>query len=141
MEVLYTILSIIGILFVTKPGLIFTYKNEGDITNNTNTISLFLNYTITSTNHFITQFGIGSALLGALTSAMSFITVRKIGKGVHFLIHSVYFGAVSSLISPICFFLFQESPLPSSDINWDIMQNLVFLGLFAFIGQCALNQG
>ncbi|CAO3608053.1 unnamed protein product [Cunninghamella blakesleeana] len=133
-EVLYTILSIVGILFVTKPGLIFTYND------NNNTISL-LNYTISSTNHFITQFGIGSALLGALTSAMSFITVRKIGKGVHFLVHSVYFGAVSSLISPLCFFLFQESLLPSSDINWDIMQNLVFLGLFAFIGQCSLNQG
>ncbi|CAO3608620.1 unnamed protein product [Cunninghamella echinulata] len=130
MDVLYTITSIIGVLFVTKPGLIFTYNNN-----------YYTFLTISSTNHFITQFGICSALLGALTSAMSFITVRKIGKGVHFLVHSVYFGAVSSLISPIGFFIFQESPLSSSDINWATLQNLILLGLFAFAGQCSLNQG
>ncbi|KAI8081312.1 uncharacterized protein BX664DRAFT_340102 [Halteromyces radiatus] len=117
LDTLCSISCLVGVVFVTKPGLFFTF-----------------NLVPEKTSHF----GIECALLGAIMSAMSYITVRKVGKNIHFLVHSVYFGAISTFISPPGLFLFQKLYLPS---DWIPVAYLLLVGVFAFIGQCLLNKG
>lgn len=83
-------------------------------------------------------FAIICAVVGAMMSAVAYVTVRKIGKGAHFMVHVVYFGALSSALSPIGIWGFQHFVMPESFNDYLI---LVLVGTFAFLGQCLLNQG
>ncbi|KAI9260043.1 hypothetical protein EDC94DRAFT_563111 [Helicostylum pulchrum] len=83
-------------------------------------------------------FAVFCALLGAMMSAVAYVTVRKIGRGAHFMVHVVYFGLVSIVISPIGMFLFQNPVMPQGSDEYGM---LLLVGLTAFVGQCFLNQG
>ncbi|KAG2177946.1 hypothetical protein INT43_003193 [Umbelopsis isabellina] len=83
-------------------------------------------------------FAIICAVIGAMMSAVAYVTVRKIGKGAHFMVHVVYFGALSSALSPIGIWGFQHFVMPETFNDYLI---LVLVGTFAFLGQCLLNQG
>ncbi|KAI9491490.1 hypothetical protein BDB00DRAFT_789482 [Zychaea mexicana] len=84
------------------------------------------------------MFAIFCALLGAVMSAFAYVTVRKIGKGAHFLVHTVYFGLISCVISPPALYMFQEFVWPK---GWKEYGILFMTGVTAFIGQCLLNKG
>jgi drug/metabolite transporter (DMT)-like permease len=122
-DALCAISCLFGVMFVTKPGLLFVYGPrmvvDGDAT---------------------VQLGVECVCAGAIMAAVSNVLVRKIGKDTHFLVHSVYFGALSSLISPPGLLLFQKILLPS-DGDWVASLILLLVGVFAFVGQCLLNQG
>lgn len=83
-------------------------------------------------------FAIFCALLGAVMSAIAYVTVRKIGKGAHFMVHVVYFGAISSAFSLVGMFAFQKPVAPHGMSEYNM---LLLVGITAFIGQCFLNQG
>ncbi|CAO3597527.1 unnamed protein product [Absidia cylindrospora] len=70
-------------------------------------------------------------------SAFAYCTVRKIGRGASYMVHVVYFGAISCIISPIGMW-FQGSVMPSGAKEYG---SLLLVGVTAFIGQCLLNQG
>jgi drug/metabolite transporter (DMT)-like permease len=122
-DALCAISCLFGVIFVTKPGLLFVYGPrmmvDGDAA---------------------VQLGVECVCAGAIMAAVSNVLVRKIGKDTHFLVHSVYFGALSSLISPPGLLLFQKILLPS-DGDWMASLTLLLVGVFAFVGQCLLNQG
>ncbi|ORX58904.1 hypothetical protein DM01DRAFT_1333520, partial [Hesseltinella vesiculosa] len=118
-DALYTLGSIVGVTLITQPNL-------------------WSRFSFISTS---VRLGHACALGGAVMAAFSFLTVRKIGKGTHFLVHSAYFGVLSMLISPPGWFVFQRWVFPSPDTNDLPFISLVLVGLFAFIGQCFLHLG
>lgn len=79
-----------------------------------------------------------AALVGALMAAIAYVTVRKIGKGAHFLVHTVYFGAISTVTSIPMLFAFQEYVAPEGLKEYGM---LLMTGVLAFAGQCLLNRG
>ncbi|KAG0164896.1 hypothetical protein DFQ30_009249 [Apophysomyces sp. BC1015] len=81
---------------------------------------------------------VGAALLGALSSAVVFVIVRKIGKGAHFMVHVVYFGAMALVLSLVGMLAFQEVVVPTTAYDYGM---LLLVGIFAFIGQCLCNSG
>ncbi|KAI9288043.1 hypothetical protein BC943DRAFT_317668 [Umbelopsis sp. AD052] len=83
-------------------------------------------------------FAIICAVMGAMLSAVAYVTVRKVGKGAHFMVHVVYFGAISTVLSPLGIFGLQKFVIPET---WKDYLVLLLVGIFAFLGQCLLNQG
>ncbi|KAK9719015.1 hypothetical protein K7432_005092 [Basidiobolus ranarum] len=82
--------------------------------------------------------GVLAALLGAVMSAIAYVTVRKMGRGVPPLVHVVYFGAVSTVFSFFGTLLFENPSLPDNSTQWI---NLTMVGLTAFAGQFMLTKG
>ncbi|KAI8990048.1 hypothetical protein BDB01DRAFT_779827 [Pilobolus umbonatus] len=111
----------LGVLLVSKPD--FLFGNGKDLPEGGEVGRLF---------------AVFCALLGAMMSAVAYVTVRKIGRGAHFMVHVVYFGLVSIVVSPIGMFLLQTPIVPNSLYDYGIFLGV---GLTAFIGQCLLNQG
>ncbi|KAI9278214.1 hypothetical protein BDA99DRAFT_553877 [Phascolomyces articulosus] len=84
----------------------------------------------------------GLAILLAITSAfmssITFCIIRKIGKAVHFLIYTVYYGAVTVVICIPALLTFQPFVWPQTTIEYTM---LFTSGICAFIGQCFLSKG
>ncbi|ORX43074.1 hypothetical protein DM01DRAFT_1350092 [Hesseltinella vesiculosa] len=112
--------SFVGIIFVSKPNFIFGGQDGSNASG------------------WDRLFAILCALIGAVMSAFAYVTVRRIGKGAHFMVHVVYFGIISTFISALGLFLWQDY-VPPSDKNDYV--GLVLVGVAAFIGQCLLNKG
>ncbi|KAI8342836.1 hypothetical protein BC941DRAFT_413971 [Chlamydoabsidia padenii] len=121
-DAMCAISCLFGVFLVTKPGILFVYTRHPMIVSSSS------------------QLGIECVCAGAIMSAFSNVLVRKIGKETHFLVHSVYFGAMSCLISPPGLLVFQKILLPTNG-DWMIPLVLILVGVFAFVGQCLLNQG
>ncbi|KAI8384354.1 uncharacterized protein BYT42DRAFT_493442 [Radiomyces spectabilis] len=114
-----SVLCLVGLILVSKP--------------------MFLYNTVTHDQTELQRiFAISCAIAGAIMSAIAYVTVRKVGKGTHILVHAVYLGIVSSIISVPGILLLQEFVWPQNVRDYII---LVFVGLFAFIGQYVLNEG
>ncbi|KAJ1751568.1 hypothetical protein LPJ79_001942 [Coemansia sp. RSA 1821] len=82
--------------------------------------------------------GAVSALVGAMSGALAYCVVRRVGRAVHSMVHVVYFGFMSMVGSSIAMFAWQEPRMPASSREWILMG---MLGLFAFGGQVLLNRG
>ncbi|KAI9322122.1 hypothetical protein BX666DRAFT_576303 [Dichotomocladium elegans] len=80
-----------------------------------------------------------AAVLGATMSAVAYVTVRKVGKGAHFMVHIVYFGVISSVLSPPALALFQGGFIMPK--GWNEWSMLLMTGITASVGQCLLNLG
>lgn len=118
------VLCMVGVVLVSKPQFIFggeTPTDDGEVADEWKRL-----------------FAVLCALIGAMMSAIAYVTVRKIGRGAHFMVHVVYFGLVSIIISPIGMYLFQTPVIPQGSYEYGM---LVLVGLTAFVGQCFLNQG
>ncbi|KAG1184905.1 hypothetical protein G6F35_014990 [Rhizopus arrhizus] len=76
-----------------------------------------------------------AVLVGALMSAMAYVTARKLGQDTHIVVHMVYFGLVASIISLP---RLQEFVIPD---QLDTIWMLGAIGLVAFLGQTLLNYG
>lgn len=83
-------------------------------------------------------FAVLCALVGAMMSAVAYVTVRKIGRSAHYMVHVVYFGLVSIVVAPIGMTVFQTPVMPHGAYEYGM---LLLVGLSAFVGQCFLNQG
>ncbi|KAI9265218.1 hypothetical protein BDA99DRAFT_559285 [Phascolomyces articulosus] len=119
-------LCMLGAALVAKPEFLFgTQDNKGLPPENT----------ITSGRMFI----VFCAFIGAIMAALAYITVRKIGKGTHFFVNTVYVGLLSSLLAiPSLPFFQQEFIWPQGWYEYTI---LCMTGVTAFMGQCLLNKG
>ncbi|KAJ2875373.1 hypothetical protein GGH93_001654 [Coemansia aciculifera] len=82
--------------------------------------------------------GAVAALAGAISGALAYCVVRKVGRGVHSMVHVVYFGALSFVGSAVMMFLVQVPRMPKTGSEWALM---LAVGVFAFIGQVLLNRG
>ncbi|CAO3667705.1 unnamed protein product [Rhizopus stolonifer] len=116
---------LVGVIFVSKPQFLFGSGQVPDATEG-------------ETSEWIRLVAVLCALVGAMMSAIAYVTVRKIGKGAHSMVHVVYFGMISTVVSLIGMFGFQEPVLPSGGYECSM---LLLVGITAFIGQCFLNQG
>lgn len=123
-----SISCMIGVILVSKPQFLFGGSNGSEDNGHSGE----------NNNELQRLFAIFCALLGAIMSAVAYVTVRKIGRGAHFMVHVVYFGLVSAIVAPIGMFLFQKPVMPHGSYEYGM---LILVGLSAFIGQCFLNQG
>ncbi|ORX65484.1 hypothetical protein DL89DRAFT_270909 [Linderina pennispora] len=82
--------------------------------------------------------GAAAALIGAMSGALAYCVVRKVGRGVHAMVHVVYFGFLSFVGSSIAMFAFQNPRLPQTTYEWTVM---AMVGSFAYLGQVLLNRG
>ncbi|KAM3583977.1 hypothetical protein VKS41_003943 [Umbelopsis sp. WA50703] len=117
------VLCFVGVVLVSRPEFLFgkavVHAQEMDA-------------------EFERIFAVMCSVVGAMMSAVAYVTVRKIGKGAHFMVHVVYFGAISSALSPIGIWGLQHFVMPET---WNDYLILILVGTFAFVGQCLLNQG
>ncbi|KAJ2726327.1 hypothetical protein GGI07_000639 [Coemansia sp. Benny D115] len=82
--------------------------------------------------------GAAAALIGAMSGALAYCVVRKVGKAVHSMVHVVYFGFLSLVGSAIAMWVLQEPRMPATAYEWTVMG---LVGVFAFAGQAMLNRG
>ncbi|KAJ2813653.1 hypothetical protein H4S07_000523 [Coemansia furcata] len=82
--------------------------------------------------------GAVAALAGAMSGALAYCVVRRVGRGVHSMVHVVYFGALSFVGSLVMMFLVQVPKVPATPEEWLLM---AMVGVFAFAGQALLNRG
>ncbi|KAI8063811.1 hypothetical protein BC940DRAFT_306906 [Gongronella butleri] len=132
-DCLYTLMSILGVVLIMQPGLFV--PSSPSMTPPPSFLAAIAPTTSAR------QWGHVCALAGAAMSAMAFLTIRKIGRTAHFLVHSVYFGIMSMLISLPGWFVFQRWLYPSPDTNQLPIVALGLVGVFAFAGQCFLHLG
>ncbi|KAI9506942.1 hypothetical protein GGI25_000030 [Coemansia spiralis] len=86
--------------------------------------------------------GAAAALIGAMSGALAYCVVRKVGRSVHSMVHVVYFGFLSMIGSAAAMgAALQTKPaprLPNTLYEWAVMG---MVGTFAFFGQALLNRG
>ncbi|KAJ1898811.1 hypothetical protein LPJ66_002515 [Kickxella alabastrina] len=82
--------------------------------------------------------GAVAALVGAMSGALAYCVVRKVGRAVNAMVHVVYFGFISMIGSSVAMFLLQEPRMPRGQYEWVVMG---LVGVFAFVGQAMLNRG
>ncbi|KAJ2398782.1 hypothetical protein GGI23_003039 [Coemansia sp. RSA 2559] len=84
--------------------------------------------------------GAAAALVGAMSGAFAYCVVRKVGRGVHSMVHVVYFGFLSMAGSSLAMYAGaqQTARAPESTYEWAVM---AMVGVFAFFGQVLLNRG
>ncbi|ORY04723.1 hypothetical protein K493DRAFT_141409, partial [Basidiobolus meristosporus CBS 931.73] len=115
-----SVASLLGVGLVAKPEFIFGRDASHEVDSQKRLV------------------GVIAALSGASLSAVAYITVRKMGRGVPPLVHVVYFGGISTVLSFFCTFLFESPVLPTDLTQWTY---LVMVGLTAFAGQAMLTKG
>jgi drug/metabolite transporter (DMT)-like permease len=120
-----SVACMVGVVLVSKPEFLFGVGNDDNNPKD-------------NVDEWKRLFAVFCALVGAMMSAVAYVTVRKIGRGAHFMVHVVYFGFVSAIVAPIGMALFQKPVMPH---GWNEYGMLLLVGLSAFIGQCFLNQG
>ncbi|CAO3608979.1 unnamed protein product [Cunninghamella echinulata] len=129
-DMLCSACCVVGIILVSKPEFLFGDHSSSPHDDNGNDL---LNNKDDALSRVL---GISAALVGALLAAIAYVTVRKIGKNVHFMVHVVYFGFVSTVFSIVGMFFFQKPVMPTSSDSIP----LLLVGLTAFLGQCLLNK-
>ncbi|KAI9278215.1 hypothetical protein BDA99DRAFT_530985 [Phascolomyces articulosus] len=129
-------LCLIGSVLVSKPEFLF-----GSMSNNhdDNIIGgIFQHDTGIGNDYNDRGFAIFTALSGAFMIAVTFFIVRKVGETVHFLVHTVYYGVLSTLICILPLLTVQTFVWPQNSYEAMI---LLMSGTLAFIGQCFFNKG
>ncbi|KAF9977934.1 hypothetical protein BGZ73_004374 [Actinomortierella ambigua] len=127
LDALAGLLTMTGVVLVVKPTTIFT-PSGGPM----DTFEL----EIATKNRF---YGTIAAGFGAMCTATAYCIVRKLGKRAHSMVHVVYFGVVSCLVSVIGLFALQGGYVaPDSPLLWS---GVLCLGVFSFVGQILLNSG
>ncbi|KAJ2785819.1 hypothetical protein GGI15_001798 [Coemansia interrupta] len=82
--------------------------------------------------------GAGAALVGAMSGALAYCSVRKAGHAVHAMVHVVWFGVLSLLGSSAALYVSGGGRVPGGAYEWCVAGAL---GAFAFLGQALLNRG
>ncbi|GAB5586439.1 hypothetical protein Unana1_01339 [Umbelopsis nana] len=72
-------------------------------------------------------FAVMCSVVGAMMSAVAYVTVRKVGRAAHFMVHVVYFGAISTILSPIGIWGLQRFVVPEGWKDYLIL-TLVAIG-------------
>ncbi|KAL7316725.1 hypothetical protein PS15m_003178 [Mucor circinelloides] len=121
-----SVACMVGVVLVSKPQFLFGHDGQQGVPQDRDI------------SEWQRLFAVLCALVGAMMSAVAYVTVRKIGRGAHYMVHVVYFGLVSIVVAPIGMTVFQTPVMPH---GWYEYGMLLLVGLSAFVGQCFLNQG
>ncbi|KYQ92295.1 hypothetical protein DLAC_06257 [Tieghemostelium lacteum] len=120
-EALCACLSLVGVVIVAKPAFLFhSAAAAGSDLPGTKKLIFYL---------------IG--LSGACFTAISYITVRKVGPGTNPFILVCYFSAVGSIVHFPAIFIFQKFVWPS----WGAWGIITLMGIIAVIAQASVNRG
>lgn len=119
-EGLCVTLCLSGTVFVAKPGFLFGTDSKSHDDGSQRALAVL------------------AAIFGALLTAVAYCTIRKVGKAAHFLVHTIYFGVIGTLVSVPPLLTFQTFAKPE---GWSQYGGLLMTGISAFIGQCLLSKG
>ncbi|KAF2075961.1 hypothetical protein CYY_002717 [Polysphondylium violaceum] len=126
-EALCAFLSLAGVTIVSKPAFLFPHHPDNAASSSGSTES--------SGAHQLLYILIGIG--GAVFSALSFIAVRKIGRGVNTFVLVFYFSLVACIITLPSSFILQSFVWP----DWATWGWLTLLGVIAVVAQGAVNRG
>ncbi|KAK9767089.1 hypothetical protein K7432_003356 [Basidiobolus ranarum] len=118
-----SIVSFTGVIFVAQPAFLFGSKKVAGPSD------------IDPTQRIIACI---ATLCGSVASAIAFVTIRQLGREVHYMVHVVYFGGISTVFSLIISLLFESIKIPNTVNDW---LALSVISGSAFIGQGLLNSG
>eukprot|EP01113_Clastostelium_recurvatum_P049389 TRINITY_DN9140_c0_g1_i3.p1 TRINITY_DN9140_c0_g1~~TRINITY_DN9140_c0_g1_i3.p1 ORF type:complete len:267 (-),score=28.37 TRINITY_DN9140_c0_g1_i3:72-872(-) len=90
-DILCTILSLMGVVFIARPEFIF----GGHSTSNDEVIEPLKR-----------MVAVAISILGAVAAGFAYVTVRTIGSGVHPLVLVNYLSMISTVLATICCFAF-----------------------------------
>ncbi|KAG2217232.1 hypothetical protein INT45_012691 [Circinella minor] len=122
-EGICAVLCLAGTILVTKPGFLhFGDQPEPE----------------SSSDDDLRTLGTISGIVGAIMIAFMYVTTRKIGTSVHFLVIVVYNGIITSLVSVILLFSVQEWVRPQSFFEYSV---LLFVGILQFSSHCFMGKG
>ena len=117
------VLCLAGTILVTKPGFLFFGNHrepEASADDNVRTL------------------GTIAGIAGAIMIAIMYVTTRKIGTSVHFLVIVVYNGIITSLMSIVLLFSVQEWVRPQSSFEYGV---LLLVGILQFSSHCFMGKG
>jgi len=135
-EILCTAGSIVGVVMIVRPPFIFGSQADNSVESNvdgSSGSSVDSNHLSSSTFHTL---GLLAAIAGSIFGACVYITIRKVGSGVHPLVLVCYMGMVGFILAPFGA-LFQTFVLPTG-LEWFFC---ICVGLLSFIGQIFFNRG
>ncbi|ORX91035.1 hypothetical protein K493DRAFT_229058 [Basidiobolus meristosporus CBS 931.73] len=117
-----SVVSFTGVIFVAQPEFLFGARksNPSDIDSTSRIIACV------------------ACVCGSVASSIAFVTIRQLGLGVHYMVHVVYFGGISSIFSLIVSLIFEPVKIPSTLYDW---VGLSVISVSAFVGQGLLNYG
>ncbi|KAI9247420.1 hypothetical protein BDA99DRAFT_471114 [Phascolomyces articulosus] len=121
-----TVLCLTGTILVTKPGFLFFASHTLE--------SLSFNNTADN----VRTLGVLSGIAGAIMIAFMYVTTRKIGTAVHFLVIVLYNGVITTTISIVLLFSIQEFVKPPSLFEYGV---LFLIGILQFASHCFMGKG
>ncbi|KAJ2663031.1 hypothetical protein IWW48_001550 [Coemansia sp. RSA 1200] len=124
---------ILGIVLVLKPAMVFGEAAHG--------LAAASNGAGSGVGDQQQMRGAVAALVGAMSGAVAMCAVRMVGRGVHSMVHVVYFGFLSMAGSTVAMRSVAQTPpvrVPHTAYEWTVMGSV---GAFAFVGQALLNRG
>ncbi|KAG0224562.1 hypothetical protein BGW42_004999 [Actinomortierella wolfii] len=129
LDALAGLLTMTGVVLVVKPTALFpSNPTEGELLSQA--------FVLVKQNRL---YGTIAGVCGATCTATAYCIVRKLGKRAHSMVHVVYFGAVSCVVSVVGLFTMQGGYVaPKTSLMWG---GVLCLGFFSFIGQILLNNG
>ncbi|KAJ1721151.1 hypothetical protein LPJ53_004290 [Coemansia erecta] len=122
---LLSVVCLSGIVLVVQPGMLFGSGGGGGGSGDETLDDRMAR-------------GAGAALVGAMSGALAYCSVRKAGSAVHAMVHVVWFGMLSLVGSSVALYFSGGARLPTGTYEWTVA---AALGLFAFLGQALLNRG
>jgi drug/metabolite transporter (DMT)-like permease len=124
LDAVASVISLGGVVLVSQPDFIFGAEVDIDPHDS---------------HHFYHR-TVGSlcCLLSAFIGSWAIVSVRKVGKGCHYLVFVFYFGFTLTLIGLAGMALYNHVYLPTTTLEWT---SLVVIGVVSFMGQALLNAG
>lgn len=91
-------MGFLGVIFITQPTFIVDYFIESDTSNINSNVAVpgSLLYTVSAL----------VCVLGAICNSVSYVIIRKAGKGIHYLIYVYYYGFIGSMVLKKLYFIF-----------------------------------
>lgn len=115
-DIIGVFVNVIGVIFVARPAFLFGNLGELSLWRLANT---------------------GIALASALFAGAAYVTIRKMGTGVHFVVIVFYFGMSVLLVSIPFAIAFRPTEIP----EWQIILLVIGNGIASFLGQICLSRG
>lgn len=123
LDIFAFISSLFAVVLVARPSFIFHDQPSGDSSSAGRVL------------------GATAGIVGAMTSAVTVVTIRRIKKihnDIPAMVLVFYFGFVASLVTPFFMFTLQKPVLPETPEAW---VGIFITSLLAFFGQLLSNKG
>ncbi|KAL7869852.1 hypothetical protein AOLI_G00138400 [Acnodon oligacanthus] len=119
-DVIFTVFTLTGVILIARPPFIFGGELSGIEGEYTNHIK-----------------GTVAAFSGAIGAACTMVTLRKLGKNVHYYLSIWYYATLGFIECVVALFIMDEWTMPSC--GWD-RWTLIAIGLLGIAGQIFLTK-